>query len=218
MLRFSFYFYFIIIHFALTVFSQGGINCTISPDGSTGVKFCDFYAGQAYMCEIEAFNVVAACEYGGSIWYACSLYVWKNGSYVAGTSGWLGQNAPWFYWSTYFPVNARDHIEITVVYETLNFCLGNSLSPPTLTIIDAVHMGGGKSNNKLSHLINSEIASGFKLEQNYPNPFNPVTTINYSIPYDGFVKLAVYNVLGEEVALLVRTFQVAGRYEVEFNA
>ncbi len=60
--------------------------------------------------------------------------------------------------------------------------------------------------------------SSFYLTQNYPNPFNPSTTIKYSIPEDGFVKLAVYNIQGEEVARIVNTTQKAGRYEVNFNA
>ncbi|MCW9064675.1 MAG: T9SS type A sorting domain-containing protein, partial [Ignavibacteriaceae bacterium] len=58
----------------------------------------------------------------------------------------------------------------------------------------------------------------YSLEQNYPNPFNPSTTIKYSIPEDGFVKLAVYNMLGEEVALIVNTIQKAGRYQLNYNA
>jgi len=58
----------------------------------------------------------------------------------------------------------------------------------------------------------------YSLEQNYPNPFNPNTTIKYSIADDGLVKLAVYNMLGEEVAIIVNTTQKAGRYEVNFNA
>jgi len=58
----------------------------------------------------------------------------------------------------------------------------------------------------------------YQLEQNYPNPFNPSTRIAYSIPEDGFVKLAIYNMLGEEVAAIVNTTQKAGRYEVNFDA
>jgi hypothetical protein len=56
------------------------------------------------------------------------------------------------------------------------------------------------------------------LEQNYPNPFNPSTNISYTLPEDGFVKLAVYNLLGEEIATLVNNFQKANRYEANFNA
>jgi hypothetical protein len=63
-----------------------------------------------------------------------------------------------------------------------------------------------------------EIPLEYALEQNYPNPFNPSTTIKYSIPEEGFVKLAVYNMLGEEVVTIVNANQKAGRYEVNFNA
>ena len=60
--------------------------------------------------------------------------------------------------------------------------------------------------------------SDFYLHQNFPNPFNPTTSIKYAIVADGFVKLAVYNMLGEEVATIVSNIQKAGRYEVNFNA
>ncbi len=62
------------------------------------------------------------------------------------------------------------------------------------------------------------IPAEYALAQNYPNPFNPSTTIKYSLAEDGFVKLAVYNMLGEEIAAIVNTTQKAGRYEVNFNA
>ena len=57
----------------------------------------------------------------------------------------------------------------------------------------------------------------FALEQNYPNPFNPSTIIKYSISTDGYVKLAVYNLLGEEIVTLVNEEKPPGVYEVEFN-
>lgn len=58
----------------------------------------------------------------------------------------------------------------------------------------------------------------FGLDQNYPNPFNPSTLIKYSIPENGFVKLSVYNLVGEEVSVLVNQEVDAGFYEVTFNA
>ncbi|MBE0571279.1 MAG: T9SS type A sorting domain-containing protein, partial [Ignavibacteriaceae bacterium] len=63
-----------------------------------------------------------------------------------------------------------------------------------------------------------EIPLVYSLEQNFPNPFNPSTTIKYSISEDGFVKLSIYNLLGEEVTTLVNNEQKAGRYEVVFDA
>ncbi|MBL1211741.1 MAG: T9SS type A sorting domain-containing protein [Ignavibacteriae bacterium] len=58
----------------------------------------------------------------------------------------------------------------------------------------------------------------YSLEQNYPNPFNPATKINYQIPEDGFVQLIIYDVLGNEVAVLVNEKKIPGIYEVDFDA
>lgn len=58
---------------------------------------------------------------------------------------------------------------------------------------------------------------GFSLSQNYPNPFNPSTTITYSIPTDGMVHLAVFDMLGREVASPVNRYQQSGKYSVHFS-
>lgn len=55
------------------------------------------------------------------------------------------------------------------------------------------------------------------LQQNFPNPFNPGTSITYTIPEAGKVRLAVYNLLGQEVALLVDAAQAAGTYTMQFE-
>lgn len=66
------------------------------------------------------------------------------------------------------------------------------------------------------------IASGipdvFALHQNYPNPFNPSTTIRFDIPKDGIVRLEIYNVLGQRVAVLIDEYRSAGYYTEDFNA
>ncbi len=58
----------------------------------------------------------------------------------------------------------------------------------------------------------------FTLSQNYPNPFNPNTTITYSIPERGNVKLTVYNSLGQVISELVNEEKPAGNFSVQFNA
>jgi len=58
----------------------------------------------------------------------------------------------------------------------------------------------------------------FALIANYPNPFNPTTTIEYSIPEALFVELKIYDILGGEVASLVKENKPSGKHSVKFNA
>jgi len=62
-----------------------------------------------------------------------------------------------------------------------------------------------------------EIPVGFKLHQNYPNPFNPSTVISYELRVTSFAKLIVYDVLGNEVSVLVNEKQNPGIYNIEFD-
>jgi hypothetical protein len=66
--------------------------------------------------------------------------------------------------------------------------------------------------------IGKEIPKEFALRQNYPNPFNPSTIISYQLPIDSYVKLKVYNLLGQEVAALVDREQFAGYHEAVWDA
>jgi len=54
--------------------------------------------------------------------------------------------------------------------------------------------------------------------QNYPNPFHESTTIAYQIPKDGKVKLSVYNLAGQEVAILVNENKMAGTHRLRFDS
>lgn len=65
--------------------------------------------------------------------------------------------------------------------------------------------------------VNSNIPKWFKLYQNYPNPFNPQTLIKYQIPSAGFVRISIYNLLGQEIAQLVNEYKEAGYYNVQFD-
>ena len=61
------------------------------------------------------------------------------------------------------------------------------------------------------------LPTGFGLGQNYPNPFNPGTVIPYELAADGYVRLEVFNLLGQRVATLVDGEMAAGRYTAAWD-
>ena len=63
-----------------------------------------------------------------------------------------------------------------------------------------------------------ELPKGMELDQNYPNPFNPATVVSYTLGQASHVRLAVYDLLGSEVAVLVNETKTPGRYNVTFEA
>jgi hypothetical protein len=90
---------------------------------------------------------------------------------------------------------------------------------------------GPKFPVKILSVTNSEETNlqpeGFVLNQNYPNPFNPTTNIRFAIPSNviasvakqsNFVILKVYDLVGNEVAILVNEEKSPGEYEVRFDA
>lgn len=62
------------------------------------------------------------------------------------------------------------------------------------------------------------VPTEYNLAQNYPNPFNPSTTIRYSIPQTSRVVIKVYDILGNEIALLIDEEKTVGTYELTWNA
>ena len=67
--------------------------------------------------------------------------------------------------------------------------------------------------------VGEETPKVFSLAQNYPNPFNPTTSIQFEIPAPSVVTLRVFNVLGQEVAVLVNgESRQPGSYNVQLDA
>jgi hypothetical protein len=66
--------------------------------------------------------------------------------------------------------------------------------------------------------ISNEYPSGYYLNQNYPNPFNPVTKISFVLPKHGYIKLTVYDMLGNQIEILVDEELKAGEYNTNWNA
>ena len=80
----------------------------------------------------------------------------------------------------------------------------NVNSNQQITIIETGVIGISGNNN--------QVPENYKLFQNYPNPFNPSTIIEYSVPKGGNVKIALYNILGSEIAVLENNYRSAGFY------
>ncbi len=62
------------------------------------------------------------------------------------------------------------------------------------------------------------IYSDFELSQNYPNPFNPETIISYKLPTASYARLKIFDIVGNEVAVIVNQYQQAGEYSYRFSA
>jgi hypothetical protein len=66
-------------------------------------------------------------------------------------------------------------------------------------------------------VFNEKLPKDFQV-YNYPNPFNPKTEIRYSLPKDAFVTIKIYNLLGEEIFVLLNNeFRKSGNYSSEFD-
>ena len=94
------------------------------------------------------------------------------------------------------------HTEITIDY-----LRWNEEFPVMNGSIEVLHMSLFAGEDALLPVV-------FALHQNYPNPFNPSTKIRFDIPDQSFVRLAVYDILGRQVRLLVERDHDPGFYEV----
>lgn len=77
-----------------------------------------------------------------------------------------------------------------------------------------------KDSNNITGInkINEIIPESYVLNQNYPNPFNSTTIIRFSLPKSSTVKLAIYDVPGKEIAVLLNEYKSPGTYELTFDA
>ncbi len=62
-----------------------------------------------------------------------------------------------------------------------------------------------------------DVPAGYSLSQNYPNPFNPTTMIRYALPERAFVRMDVFDILGQCVRTPVNSEQAPGIHEVIFD-
>ncbi len=88
---------------------------------------------------------------------------------------------------------------------------------PEKTIAEAV-IAAANMHGTASISAGNSLPDKFQLSQNYPNPFNPMTVIPFDIQTAGHVKLVIYNLLGQEMAVLADEYMTPGEYKLNLNA
>jgi len=117
-----------------------------------------------------------------------------------------------------------DQLKLLRYYAGQWHLISSDINPANQTVsaltdtIDGVWTIGDPYVQSVPLEIESAGPKKFLLNQNYPNPFNPTTVINYECPVKSMVKLSVFDLLGQEVAVLVNEEKLAGRYSSTWNA
>jgi len=118
-----------------------------------------------------------------------------------------------------------DYLFDDVSLPCVDTCIGNVNGDSMLNVSDGVYLANYIFRNDDGSIVLHDGCAGsgapepvVTLNQNFPNPFNPLTTISYELPQATDVKLTVFNILGQEVTVLVDGYQEAGQYEVRWNS
>jgi hypothetical protein len=132
------------------------------------------------------------------------------------------------------PLNplSRGEVDGNGVWEKIGFVYGNgnSNSPKSYSFVDD-NVFAGSYSYRLKQIDNDgqfeyskvvEVSfmnpTEFSLAQNYPNPFNPTTTIQFTLPQAGNVKLTLFNLLGQKIKTLINEYKESGVHTLNFNA
>ncbi len=78
-------------------------------------------------------------------------------------------------------------------------------------------LAGINTSLPVEETVETEIPQQFALLQNYPNPFNPATTIVYDVPVQSRIVIKVFDIIGNETAVLIDEVKNAGRYHITFD-
>jgi uncharacterized repeat protein (TIGR01451 family) len=107
------------------------------------------------------------------------------------------------------PVNEERTISLTVTV--------SPIFPTDTALINRAYIQSELSADSVSLFLPLLHPQCYTLLQNHPNPFNQMTRITYQLPEDVFVRLSVYNVLGQKVMNLVHEKKQAGTHSVPWE-
>jgi hypothetical protein len=87
-----------------------------------------------------------------------------------------------------------------------------------ISLAPAAGSGPAVRPNAISTVGETPLPADYRLHANFPNPFNPTTQIRFDLPAAGNVQLDIYNVLGQNIAVLVDGYREAGTHTVTWDA
>ena len=188
------------------------------------------YFGSLVVPPFMQSNAFPVSEYHGSVQGYYQFYPFEDtevlyisawfleGGQVVGFGGIDFGNQASTYTAFNFPIEyIRDSVFPDSAYIWMGIAdtsVGGATQAAGFAYVDELSLGSPTSVEEISSII----PESFELKQNYPNPFNPSTKIEYNIPEASFVRLKVYDILGNEVAELVNEEQTTGTYRADFTA
>jgi hypothetical protein len=118
-----------------------------------------------------------------------------------------------------YPVTVSWHVaKGTATYQLTDGASGRRFLPKQMMGEGTLQIRSGADSHISIRLMgDGSIPSRFVLDQNYPNPFNPATTIQFGLPVQSRVTLALFNVIGQRVRTLVSDDMAAGYHTAEWN-
>jgi hypothetical protein len=92
------------------------------------------------------------------------------------------------------------------------------IDPEGASTSDSITVVTTPTATKIDNYLEESFPQKYRLSQNYPNPFNPKTRIEFDLPKTDFVKMEVYNLVGQKIATLLNKSLPPGHHTVEFDA
>jgi hypothetical protein len=149
--------------------------------------------------------------------YVNLFYSTNNGATWKPVGGWYEVASANYKWTV--PNEPSTHCLIKVVdaFDGAPFAMSNTFTilPPGPVLSNGSEENSAQSSSAWTEGLTPD---SYKLGPNYPNPFNPVTRIPFSLPETGYVKLTIYDVMGQEIETLVDGVMEAGFYDKSWNA
>lgn len=92
---------------------------------------------------------------------------------------------------------------------------GNGIFGETITVVEPLE--ATETLSCVETIEGSVVPNKFMMHQNYPNPFNPTTTIRYDVAEASEIQIIVYNLMGQQIRMLLNGFKEAGNYEMKWD-